>query len=279
MWPSVSNLLHLGGYDVDQLSTSIPDSVILSPDLPLLAKLVYMVLLQQAKNNDYRCKITHLRLGELCRLSRSSVTAQVKVLTDAGLIRSLGHSDYYVVDHSAAAWRTMLDQVTKRLLEAKYLGEALMREWLTLLILSSRWTDGARPGYLVNPMTGERMEWDRLCELDKPTAEGFVSVAFEYNGPQHYGPTARYPSDEDARKRRARDLIKLGLGVENNVKVIIIHRQDLTMQGMLKKIGNLLPLREGVEGSPVAQYLEAESKTYRNNMARRSQRRQENQDK
>lgn len=255
----------------DQFSTSVPDSVILSPDLPNLAKLLYVFFLQLSKAGDHRCLVTQAQIAKLMRLSRSSVAAQIKTLDEAGLIRSLGRGEYYVMDQAAASWMTLLDQVKKRLVEAPYLGEALMREWLTLLIFSDRWTDGARPGYAVSPLTGERFEFDRLYELDKPNAQGYVAVAFEYNGPQHYGATAKYPSDEEARKRRGRDLMKLGLAVEAGVKVIIIHRQDLSLEGMLAKIGPWIPIRQGYRKNPVTDYLELESRAYRNNMSRKRQ--------
>lgn len=42
-----------------------------------------------------------------------------------------------------------------------YRGQALMREFLSDLVASTDFLDDARPGFLINPFTGERMEYDR----------------------------------------------------------------------------------------------------------------------
>ncbi len=64
--------------------------------------------------------------------------------------------------------------------------------------------------------------------------------------------------------------MKIGLAEEAGVKVIIIHRQDLTLEGMLAKIGPWLPVRQGYQKNPVTDYLGLESRAYRNNMSRKS---------
>jgi len=63
-------------------------------------------------------------------------------------------------------------------------GEALMRKVLDLVIPDTGFIDNYRPEFLKNPMTGQCLEYDRYHN---------VGVAFEFNGPQHYGPTGRYP--------------------------------------------------------------------------------------
>lgn len=49
----------------------------------------------------------------------------------------------------------------RRLNRSEYKGEAIMREWLTLIVDSNDYDDQARPGFLRNPLTGETMEYDR----------------------------------------------------------------------------------------------------------------------
>lgn len=72
-----------------------------------------------------------------------------------------------------------------------------MREYLSLLVDSDHFEDNATPGFLVNPLSGEELQYDRFYP---------PRVAFEFNnGPQHDGPTALYASGRDIRRLRARD--------------------------------------------------------------------------
>lgn len=67
-------------------------------------------------------------------------------------------------------------------------GEAVMREYLSLLIDSDEFTNNARPGWLINPQTNELLELDRYYP---------PKVAFDYNGLQHYETTDRYPDAKE----------------------------------------------------------------------------------
>src|SRR5690606_2563656 len=97
--------------------------------------------------------------------------------------------------------RRELARVERRLAKEKFKGEGLMRALLSLLVDLDVFEDNASPGFLVNPLTDERLQFDRFYP---------PSVAFEFNGPQHYGETELY-SAEHAREQRARDLIKIGI--------------------------------------------------------------------
>lgn len=256
---------------MDQFSTSVPDVVLLSGDLPAPAKILYAVMLQQSKGSGdkggrLQCTLTQRQLSALTHFSKETVFKAMQLLYHAGLVTPLGKSQYQVKNEAVAAWVTLLDQVIKRLTAATYLGEQLMRELLSLIINSERFIDGSRPEWLMNPLSGENLEYDRFY-LD--------GVAFEYNGPQHYHPTTQYPSSEDARLRRARDLIKRGLSAEHGIVLVTVHRDDLSVKGMLAKVGDRLPLRPGVETNPVAKYLEQECKAYRNSQAEKSRRERE----
>ncbi len=87
-------------------------------------------------------------------------------------------------------------------------------------------------------------------------------VAFEFNGPQHYGPTETF-SAEDAAKQRSRDYIKMGLCLENKVTLLVVHSEDLTLPTIKQKIGNLLPLRDPEKFEHLVNYLESVSRSYR----------------
>jgi len=144
--------------------------------------------------------------------------------------------------------------VQQRLARATFLGEALMREYLTLLVDSDEYDDDASPGFLINPYTGEEMHFDRYYP---------PYVAFEFNGPQHYGPTELYPDEEAARKQQGRDLIKRGICASRGIHLVYIHPEDLSLEGMLRKVQGLLSLRclDGQE--ELIAFLESRARPYR----------------
>lgn len=128
-----------------------------------------------------------------------------------------------------------------------------MREYLTLLIDSDQFEDNAAPGFLVNPLTNERMQFDRFYP---------PSVAFEFQGPQHYGATALY-SEAEAAKQRGRDLMKQGICIERGIRLVLIQPQDLSLKVIQQKVGPLLPLRDLIEYQPLIAMLESIARGYR----------------
>lgn len=142
----------------------------------------------------------------------------------------------------------------RRLDEASFVGEALMREYLSLIGDSDEYDDNATPGFLVNPFTGEEMQFDRYYQ---------PRVAFEFNGPQHYGPTARYSKEADIRKQQGRDYIKIGISATRGIRLVVVHPEDLTLEVMRQKVDGLLPLRNLDGHEPLIAYLESVSRAYR----------------
>lgn len=89
------------------------------------------------------------------------------------------------------------------------------------------------------------------------------SVAFEFNGPQHYSPTARYPNPADSEKQRGRDYIRVGICATRGIHLLIVHPEDLTLAAMRQKAGGLLPLRPLAGHEPLMAYLEKVGRSYR----------------
>ena len=100
-------------------------------------------------------------------------------------------------------------------------------EWLRLIVRADG-IDEASPDFLVNPQTGEKLRFDWFCPDGK--------VACEFNGPQHYRPTAKFSKEEVAAQRR-RDAFKKQACRSRNIRLVVIHAEDLSLQGMLKKAG------------------------------------------
>jgi hypothetical protein len=117
---------------------------------------------------------------------------------------------------------------------APYKGEYLMKRCLDLLVASSDYLDNARLGFLTNPATKEALEYDRFYTL---------GVAFEFNGPQHYEKTRLYSGDRSLRETQARDLIKKGLSLNHQVKLITITVDQLHPTVIQSLLPAILPRR------------------------------------
>lgn len=210
---------------------------------------------------------TFVEIGRLARRDPRAVRNALRQLASTGWIdlgRASQRAPIYFTLRNPIVERLdrELARVIQRIERAEFRGEALMREYLSLLVDSDQFEDDAAPGFLVNPLTGERLQFDRYYP---------PSVAFEFNGPQHYHATERFTA-EDAEKQRARDLIKLGLCVEKGITLIVVHAEDLTLDTMRKKVEGHLPLRRLDGWEELAAYLEEASRPYRR-WARRQWRR------
>jgi len=117
---------------------------------------------------------------------------------------------------------------TKARLSARpYLGQTLMEEYLNLLVDSRKFHDGGSEGILVNPLTGHQLQLDRYYYE--------YGVAFEFNGEQHYRPTERFTKDQVAAQRE-RDAIKRSICEAEGINLVVVHAQDLSKLGMLRKM-------------------------------------------
>jgi hypothetical protein len=111
-------------------------------------------------------------------------------------------------------------------------GEFLMKRNLDLWIRSDEFVDNARPDFLVSPVKDKPLEYDRYY---------LARVAFEFNGPQHFGKTEVYPSEEELRETKARDLIKKALSAQANVRLITVVAEDLEHTAFEKLLPDDLP--------------------------------------
>lgn len=142
----------------------------------------------------------------------------------------------------------------QRVETVRHRGEQLMKEYLSLLVDSREFEDNARPGFLENPLTDQRLELDRFYYK--------AGVAFEYNGASHHG------EGKAAKRQRVRDYIKLGICLTKAIKLIVLQAEDLTLDGMRAKIGGALPLRDLTGREALADYLNTASREFRINVMR-----------
>lgn len=173
--------------------------------------------------------------SRLAGLHVKTVKRAVRCLAEAGWIRIVQKNRLapirFRLQHADEARKF---EVQRRLERAEFKGEALMREILSVAVDSQDCVDNARPAFLVNPATGERLEFDRFYPLDR--------VAFEFNGRQHYEVTEWYSKEEVAAQRK-RDAIKQLICREKKIELVVVRAEDLSFNTILEKIGDLLPLR------------------------------------
>lgn len=242
-----------------ELTVAVPASVITLPSLSPGAKCLYAALLAHCGPRTRMCTACQPQvLGWAGLGSDNTLHSQVRQLQQSGWLRvqrnpGAGGSTYEVLDPHWAAREAELERVKIRLAREAFKGEAVMKEMLNVRVADNRFQDNARPGFLVNPLTGERLELDRYY---------LVGVALEFNGRQHYGPTAAFPDPEEARQQRLRDLVKDALARQHGVHLVVVHPEDLTFERLAEKLKGLLPLRELRKEDPVVRYLDKLSRAY-----------------
>ena len=93
-------------------------------------------------------------------------------------------------------------------------GESICREIMERL--TGERFDNVRPSWLINPVTGQKLELD--CYSEK------LKLAVEYNGKQHYvyNRHMHQNSRDKFYNQQYRDLIKKDLCEKNNVKLIVV---------------------------------------------------------
>lgn len=245
--------------------TRFPAAVLADRHLGAQAKLLYATLARLARGacstdpDGLRGTCSLAQLCEFVGASPNTVKRALRALRARGWLHysqshRLSPIAFRLDDPVAARQREAIARVEK-LLRRGARGEALMRAFLTLLVDSEEYDDDASPGFLVNPFTNEEMQLDRYY----PAAE----VAFEFQGPQHYGPTELYPDETEALKQQARDCMKQLICVRRGIRLVVVHPADLTLERMRQKIAGLLPLRDLAGQEAVAEILERVSRGYR----------------
>lgn len=238
---------------------SIPSALVADRSVGIRGKLLFGLLqvTPQFRTGSGQC--TFAQLSQLAGCSINAGKRALRELEQSGWVRTsqknrLAPIRFRLQSPVMQRGEAALSQAQRRLDKARFGGEALMREYLTLLVDSTHFRDNHSPNFLLNPWTTEHLQFDRFYP---------PGVGFEFNGAQHYGETKRYPGKAEAVKQWARDSLKLGLCQKQGVKLIIIHAEDLSLETMRRKVGKLLPLRNLVGYAALIEHLEIRSKMYR----------------
>ena len=184
-------------------------------------------------------------LARAARLSRKTVTRACRVLAAAGWMSLRRASDRLC---PVALIPKRCQVKLGKMLEARYSsvdyrGEFLMKRFLDMWVRCDVFVDNARPDFLCNPTTGESLEYDRHYEL--------WDVAFEFNGPQHYGRTEWYEGPREAGERIARDLVKESLSRKEGVELVVVRAADLEAGRLARLVPAGLPRQHVDQEGPL----------------------------
>ena len=224
----------------------IPVALLRCEGLSAQAKVLYGVLQHTPGFRWPGGRFTYVSLRRLTGHSIATLKRAVAALVGAGWLEASqtglrGAVAFTLGNPEVAQRKHEFALVKQRLAMAKpdRKGETIMREYLSLLVDSSDYDDDAVPGWLVNPFTNVCMQLDRYYST--------AGVAWEFNGQQHYVETPRFGAETVARQR-ARDHMKAGLCADRGIRLVVIHAEDLTLEAMSQKVGDLLP-RRSLEGA------------------------------
>lgn len=223
--------------------------------VPLVAKGLFLVLLSMGSDQPEKpvCVRTRVLMEATGATHRRVLRRWLADLERAGWAQILSPERGKIAVSLTSPGQIELAKVQQRLEAASFKGEAIAREWLIRLVVGRKYQSNARPPFLINPLSAQPLQYDIFFPPD---------VAFEFNGPQHYGPTEKYPDARAAAMRKTLDTLKAGLSVQHGVRLVVIVPDDLTLERMRAKIAGLLPMREIEQDDPVIQYLAKVSAAY-----------------
>lgn len=236
----------------------MPVALLTEPGVGARAKEIYGFLQTVPTFRGNRGQFTYAGLSAMTRLGPNTLKRAMADLTGSGWVRTtqksrLGPIHFKLGTPEQRRREAEAAVAERRLRRALYGGEAIMQEYLSLLVDSKDFADNIRPGFLVNPLTQERLELDRYYRSHQ--------VAFEFHGDQHDRASDQF-SQRDVDDQRLRDLIKAGLCVYEGIRLVIVRAENLSLQGMIRKIGQGMPLRDLTGQERLIDHLEDASLKY-----------------
>ena len=224
---------------------AIPVALLTTAELSASARLLYGQL-QGVPNFDSQVgSFTYSTLSRLTGTSVAPLKRAVAELVAAGWLTIAQATrksplSFTLRNPESTRLRARISVIRRTVRKAQHRGEALLREFLNILVALDDYADNASPDWLLNPYTQELMELDRYY----PTA----GVAVEFNGDQHYQETDLATFEETV-KQVGRDAMKAFICRARGVELAVIRPEDLKLKSIDHKIPRHLPRRdlEGLE--------------------------------
>lgn len=241
---------------------SLPTDLLFASTIPHGAKWVWGVIrrLGQCGNYQLLCKLTSCCHESLLRYLDHLLTTN----WIAGNIRKQGRRfrvQARAVNPVEEKQRADIAHIEARLAlaasQAHYSkGQCLMALMVKAIAVPSEQLQNVKMTGLENNLTSGPLELDLYIPAYK--------VALEFQGPQHDGPTERYPGAAAYKSRRQRDLSKKGICMEMRLMVVDVRAGDLEFGRLRKFLEGLVPLRECPDDERhVYEYLERVAAAYR----------------
>lgn len=190
-------------------------------------------------------------LAAKAQLDRKTVAKHCKELERQGWMRLLDEAGKQrpaaVLPVAIEAMLAM--EVSKLIDMAHFKGEETTKVFADWIVAPRiRLVYDSRPPFLTNPETGQNLEYDIFAPD--------LLWALEYQGDQHFGVTDLYPDKKQLQERQKRDLIKVGLCKQHNVRLSAVTKHDLSLERMLTVVPPDIPRREFDPNGPFVQMLE-----------------------
>lgn len=236
-----------------------PLGLLVDHELTNQAKILYAVLQVTEGFQDSQGLFTYRQLSNLTGLHPSTVKRAVRQLVNRRWLKIKQNNPrapihFVLEDPVVEKNKRLIGSMELRLKRASHLGEQITREFFNVLVDRVDFEDESSPGFLVNPYNDTEMRFDRYYPHD---------AAIEFNGPQHYGTTEKYPDPVEVLKQQARDAIKKAVCQSRGIHLMILHAEDLTLPVLRKKVDGVLPLRNLDEYGPLIAHLESIARSYR----------------
>lgn len=208
----------------------VPDSLRQSRDLSPTGKYLWIVASQVSPR-------TLIDLGNEARVCRDTAGKECDALAAEGWMSlSRGQRGKSPIPRlSGAGQEEAVELLNQHREHVPFLGEFFCKRFLDLFIPSDEYVDNARPSFLRKAESKVPQEYDRFYYKHM--------VAFEFNGDQHYVTTQQYGSEQELNERQVGDFNKARLSKRYGVTLVDITDEDLTLDGMRRKIPAQLPVQ------------------------------------
>lgn len=176
-------------------------------------------------------------LAACASMNRSVVSRLIYSLVKTGwvIIHETPHKRIMIPTQPPEIQKAHLDYVRESGKMSPRSGENKMNLMLDLMVDVSPCICNARPWFLQNPKSKEFLEYDRF----DPEA----MRAWEFDGRQHYEVTRDFADENNLKQIQERDVLKARLSRENGVTLITLTAEDLTLENMLNKIPEDVPIK------------------------------------
>lgn len=209
---------------------SIPQELVADRSIDERAKSLYLQL-HIHKPRSIR------ELASRAGLNRAVVNRMIASLIEKEwvIMKPLGNKHVMIPTFPPRIQKARLDYIRESIKMSSRSGEFRMKLRFEQIIDASPWMDNVRPWFLQSSESGEFLEYDRYC--------AHARIAGEFQGRQHFETTSEFPDPDELERLRARDKLKEELSRKHGIVHITITPEDLTLENMLRKIPESVPIK------------------------------------